>query len=66
MTNKTQIRTKRISFVLALSVITYTATDTYLSAYHDIDVMNDNDSSNTRTCDNNFICGLLHDLSING
>lgn len=40
MTNKTQIRTKRISFVLALSVITYTATDTYLSAYHDIDVMN--------------------------
>lgn len=39
MTNKTQIRTKRISFVLALSVITYTATDTYLSAYHDIDVI---------------------------
>lgn len=39
MTNKTQIRTKRISFVLALSVITYTATDTYLSAYHDIDIM---------------------------
>lgn len=39
MTNKTQIRTKRISFVLALSVITYTAIDTYLSAYHDIDVM---------------------------
>ena len=39
MTNKTQIRTKRISFVLALSVITYTATDTYLSTYHDIDVM---------------------------
>lgn len=40
MINKTQIRTKRISFVLALSVIAYTATDTYLSAYHDIDVMN--------------------------
>ena len=39
MTNKTQIRTKKISFVLALSVITYTATDTYLSVYHDIDVM---------------------------
>lgn len=39
MTNKTQIRTKRISFVLALSVIAYTAIDTYLSAYHDIDVM---------------------------
>ena len=28
-----------MSFVLALSVITYTAIDTYLSAYHDIDVM---------------------------
>ena len=40
MTNRTQIRTQTISFVLALSVITYTATDTYLSAYHDIDVMN--------------------------
>lgn len=39
MTNKTQIRTKRISFVLALSVITYTARDTYLSTYHDIDIM---------------------------
>ena len=39
MTNNTQIRTKRISFVLALSVITYTAIDTYLSAYHDIDVI---------------------------
>lgn len=39
MTNKTQFRTQRISFVLALSVITYTATDTYLSDYHDIDVM---------------------------
>jgi len=39
MTNKTQIRTQRISFVLALSVITYTAIDAYLSVYHDIDVM---------------------------
>lgn len=39
MTNKTQIRTQRISFVLALLVITYTTIDTYLSAYHDIDVM---------------------------
>lgn len=39
MTNKAQIRTQRISFVLALSVITYTAIDTYLFAYHDIDVM---------------------------
>lgn len=39
MTNKTKIRTQRISFVLALSVITYTATDTYLSVYHDIDIM---------------------------
>lgn len=39
MTNKAQIRTQRISFVLALSVITYTAIDTYLFAYHDIDVI---------------------------
>lgn len=39
MTNKTQIRTQRMSFVLALLVITYTTIDTYLSAYHDIDVM---------------------------
>ncbi|MCL3852904.1 hypothetical protein M1P97_16585 [Parabacteroides sp. GYB001] len=39
MTNNTQFRTQRISFVLALSVITYTAIDTYLFAYHDIDIM---------------------------
>lgn len=39
MTNKTQIQTKKISFVLALSVITYTAIDTYLFTFHDIDTM---------------------------
>ncbi len=38
MTNRTQIRTQRISFVLALLVITYTATDTYLFACHGINI----------------------------
>ena len=51
MTNKTQIRTQRISFVLALSVITYTAIDTYLFACHEINIM----KITTRTCNNNFI-----------
>lgn len=39
MTNRTQIRTQRISFVLALLVITYTAIDTYLFACHEINIM---------------------------
>lgn len=39
MTNRTQIRTQRISFVLALSVIIYTATDTYLFTCHGINIM---------------------------
>lgn len=39
MTNKTQIRTQRISFVLALAVIIYTATDTYLFTCHGINIM---------------------------
>lgn len=38
MTNRTQIRTQRISFVLALSVITYTAIDTYLFTCHGINI----------------------------
>lgn len=38
MTNRTQIRTQRISFVLALSVIIYTATDTYLFTCHGINI----------------------------
>lgn len=39
MTNRTQIRTQRISFVLALAVIIYTATDTYLFTCHGINIM---------------------------
>ena len=59
MTNKTQIRTKRISFVLALSVITYTATDTYLSAYHDIDVMKIMTPVILELVTTILLCGLL-------
>lgn len=39
MTNKTQIRTQRISFVLALLVITYAAVDTYLFTCHEFNTM---------------------------
>lgn len=38
MTNKTQIRTKRISFVLALLVVTYATISTYLYVYHGISI----------------------------
>ena len=39
MTNKKQIQTKKISFILALSVIIYAAIDTYLFLCHDINIM---------------------------
>lgn len=39
MTNNTQIRTRRISFVLALSVITYATISTYLYTYHEINTV---------------------------
>ena len=39
MTNRTQIRTQRISFVLALSVITYATISTYLYTYYEINTM---------------------------
>ena len=39
MTNRTQIRTQRVSFVLALSVITYATISTYLYTYHEINTM---------------------------
>lgn len=39
MTNKTQIQSKKISFVLALFVITYAAIDTYLFTCHEINTM---------------------------
>ena len=39
MTNKKQIQTKKISFILALSVIIYAAIDTYLFLCHDINIV---------------------------
>ena len=50
MTNNTQIRTKRISFILALLVIAYVAVDTYLFTYHQI---------NTTTITTPVIIGLV-------
>lgn len=60
MTNKTQIRTQRISFVLALSVITYTVIDTYLFTYHDIDVMKIMTPVILGLVMTIILCGLLH------
>lgn len=39
MTNTEQIRTKKISFILALSVIIFAAIATYFTLYHDINIM---------------------------
>ena len=39
MTNTEQIRTKKISFILALSVIIFAATATYFTLCHDINIM---------------------------
>ena len=39
MTNTEQIRTKKISFILALSVIIFAAIDTYFTLCHDINIM---------------------------
>ena len=50
MTNNIQIRTKRISFILALLVIAYVAVDTYLFTYHQI---------NTTTITTPVIIGLV-------
>ena len=57
---KTQIRTQRISFVLALSVITYTVVDTYLFAYHDINVMKIMTPVILGLVAAIILCGLLH------
>lgn len=57
---KTQIRTQRISFVLALSVITYTVVDTYLFAYHDINVMKIMTPVIIGLVASIILCGLLH------
>ena len=39
MTNTEQIRTKKISFILALSVIIFAAIATYFTHCHDINIM---------------------------
>ena len=39
MTNTEQIRTKKISFILALSVIIFAAITTYFTLCHDINIM---------------------------
>lgn len=57
---KTQIRTQRISFVLALSVITYTVIDTYLFTYHDINVMKIMTPVIIGLVATIILCGLLH------
>ncbi len=59
MTNKTQIRTQRISFVLALSVITYTAIDTYLFACHEINIMKITTPVILGLVTTILLCGLL-------
>ena len=59
MTNKTQIRTQKISFVLALSVITYTAIDTYLFACHEINIMKITTPVILGLVTTILLCGLL-------
>lgn len=54
------MRTQRISFVLALSVITYTVVDTYLFAYHDINVMKIMTPVIIGLVTTIVLCGLLH------
>lgn len=59
MTNRTQIRTQRISFVLALLVITYTAIDTYLFACHEINIMKITIPAILGLVATILLCGLL-------
>ncbi len=55
MTNNTQIRTKRISFILALLVIAYVAVDTLPIHLSQNQYHNNNDSSYNRPCGYNPI-----------
>ena len=59
MTNRTQIRTQRISFVLALLVITYTAIDTYLFTCHGINIMKITTPVILGLVTTILLCGLL-------
>lgn len=60
MTNRTQIRTQRISFVLALLVIAYTAIDTYLFACHEINIMKITTPVILGLVTTILLCGLLN------
>lgn len=51
MTNTEQIRTKKISFILALSVIIFAAIATYFTLCHDINIMRITTPNNSRTGD---------------
>lgn len=59
MTNRTQIRTQKISFVLALLVITYTAIDTYLFSCHEINIMKITTPVILGLVTTILLCGLL-------
>ena len=60
MTNKKQIQTKKISFILALSVIIYAAIDTYLFLCHDINIMRITTPVILGLVIAIILCGLLH------
>lgn len=60
MTNKKQIRTKKISFILALSVIIYAVIDSYLLLCHDINTMRITTPVILGLVGAIILCGLLH------
>lgn len=60
MTNKTQIRTQRISLILAFSVITYGAINTYLFTYYEINTMKVTTPVILGLAITILLCGLLH------
>lgn len=60
MTNKTQVQTKKISFFLSLSVITYATVDTYLFTYHEINTMKVTTPVILGLVVAILLCGLLH------
>ena len=62
MTNKKQIQTKKISFILALSVIIYAAIDTYLFLCHDINIMRITTPVILGLVIAIILCGLLHNF----
>ncbi len=65
MTNTKQIQTKKISFILALSVIIYAAIDTYLFLCHDINIMRITTPVILGLVIAIILCGLLHKFFYN-